>query len=273
MTTQILISRPQKRSLYHPFLILGHFFCVALIAISLSGCATLGDYITFGDENTADVQYPAEQLAIKGMSEYNIGKYFLALDYFEEILDKHPFSPQSTLAELKAADCNFFLEKYAEAFLQYEEFEERHPTNEAIPYVMYQKGMCNYVRIGRIDRDVSGAYNSIENFTQLLKAYPRSPYTAEVTARIRAANEFLVNHEFFVVQFYLRTEKFNQAEARLKYLIATHPNTSIIPQAKVLLQQIEEGEPPKSPFFSWAPNLSLPNWIPFMGKSAVEEKE
>ncbi len=242
---------------------IGKLLCVVLLTISLSGCATLKDWFSFSTEGKTDVQFPAERLAIKGMDDFNVGKYFTALDYFDEILRKHPFSPQALLAELKAADCNFYLEKYVEAFMLYKEFEERHPTNEAIPYVMYQKGMCNYKRIDRVDRDTSGALDAIENFTQLLKAYPQSPYTDEIRARIQAAKEFLVNHEYFVVQFYLRSEKYSQAEARLKYLIAAHPDTSMIPQAKELLQKIQEGEPPKSSSLSWLPELSLPSWTLF----------
>ena len=61
---------------------------------------------TFGKEK-AEVHLPAEQLIMKGMDEFNVGKYYLAIDYFNEILDRYPFSPQAPLAELKAADCNY----------------------------------------------------------------------------------------------------------------------------------------------------------------------
>ncbi len=253
--------------------LLTHLLCAALLAISLNGCAPLNDLFSFENDEETDLQYPAKQLAIKGMDEFNVGKYFRALEYFEEILNKYPFSPQATLAELKAADSNYYMEKYVEAYLLYEEFEERHPTNEAIPYVMYQKGMCNYKRIDRVDRDISGAIDALENFAQLLNAYPQSPYTEEVKARIRAAKEFLVNHEYFVVQFYLRTKKYSQAEARLKYLIAAHPDTSMIPQAKELLQKIQEGTPPKSSVVSWITDLSLPSWTLFTDEEETTAQE
>ncbi len=250
-----------------------HLLIATLLVFALSGCATLKNLFSFENQEDTDLQFPAEQLAIKGMDEFNVGKYYQAVEYFDEILNKYPFSPQATLAELKAADCNFYMEKYVEASILYKEFEERHPTNEAIPYVMYQKGMCNYKTIDRVDRDISGAMDAIENFNQLLKAYPNSPYTDEVRARIKAANEFLVNHEYFVVQFYLKTKKYSEAEARLKYLIAAHPDTSMTPQAKELLYQIQEGTPPKSSILSWVPDLSLPNWMLFTDASETEEKK
>ena len=118
-----------------------------LATVTLSGCAD-EEWNFFGiGKDKAETYLPAEQLVMKGMDEFNVGKYYLALDYFNEILERYPFSQQAPLAELKSADSNYYMERYFEALALYKEFEERHPTNEAIPYVMYQKGMCGYQRI------------------------------------------------------------------------------------------------------------------------------
>ena len=242
-----------------PYLLLLVIFSLLIFA---SGCATMKE--TFRIEEKAEVSLPAEQLIIKGMEEFNIGKYFLAIEYFNEILDRYPFSPQAPLAELKAADSNYYMERYEEALVLYREFEERHPTNEAIAYVMYQKGMCSYNRIDRIDRDTTGAIESIQAFEELLRAFPQSPYTNEARARIQAATEFLVNHEFSVVEFYLRTKKFSQAETRLNYILAMYPDSNVAPQAREILDLIEAGTPPKYGIGHWFKNLSLPDWMDFM---------
>lgn len=237
------------------------------------GCASLKETFDFTsiDEDGNEIKeerlnQPAKKLLNKGMDDYGVGKYFTAVEFFEEILNRYPFSPEAILAELKAADCSYHLERYLEALLLYEEFENRHPTNESIPYVMYQKAMCQYKRIDRIDRDPSGAKKSIAFFKQLLKAYPSSPYTTEAKARIAAATEFLANHEYFVVEYYVRTAKYDQAEVRLKYLLTMYPKTQIAVKAEALLERIEKGDPPKSRLTSWFPKLSLPDWT-FFGSS------
>ena len=230
-----------------------------VLLVWLPGCSSLKETFSFGKEK-AEVYLPAEQLIMKGMDEFNVGKYYLAIDYFNEILDRYPFSAQAPLAELKAADCNYYMERYAEALVLYKNFEESHPTNEAIPYVMYQIAMSNYNRIDTIDRDVSGAIAAIQGFEELLRAYPDSPYRDEARARIAAANEFLVNHEFYVVKFYLRTEKYVEAETRLKYLLAMYPDSNIAPRAQEILDLIQAGTPPGSGFTDWFKDLSLPNW-------------
>ncbi len=182
---------------------------------------------------------PAATLVKKGMEEYNRGKYYMAVEYFNKVLESHRFTPEALQAELKLADCNFYMEKYIAAYTYYEKFEEMHPTNEAVPYVMYQKAMCYYKRIDRVDRDTTGAIKAIEGFHQLLKAYPSSPYAEDARAKIDSSTEFLANHEYIVAEFYVRTGKDDEAIIRLKYLIAIYPNTKIAEQARKLLGEIE----------------------------------
>lgn len=235
----------------------GVFLACSLL---LGGCSSLSEYFDFTSDAELDLQVPSKALATKGMDDYNVGKYFTALEYFEEILDRYPFSPEATLAELKAADCNYHMGRYMEALVLYKEFEERHPTNEAIPYVMFQKGMTHYMRIDRIDRDTSGAVESIKAFNQLLRAYPNSPYSAEAKARVASASEFLANHEFFVVDFYVRTKEYEQAKKRLSYLLAMYPDATIAGDARQLLANLEAGNPPKRGIRYYLPNFSLPDW-------------
>ncbi len=248
-----------------------------VLLLSFSGCADLKktfDFTSIDEEGNevvpADLNLPARDLLVKGMDDYNVGKYYTAVEFFNDILNRFPFSPEATLAELKAADCSYYLERYVEALLLYEEFENRHPTNESIPYVMYQKAMCNYKQIDRVDRDSAGAIKSIELFNQLVKAYPSSPYTSEAKTRIKLATEFLANHEYFVVEYYVRTEKYDQAIVRLKYLLVMYPESSIAGKAQQLLTRIEAGDPPKSRLASWFPKLSLPSWT-LMGRGDKED--
>jgi outer membrane protein assembly factor BamD len=246
------------------------FTLISAILFSLGGCAQIKSLFNKEDGEEQDTRLSADTLAGKGMDEYSNAKYYKARKYFDQILDYYPFSPEAMLAQLKAADSNYYMENYQEALMLYHEFEERHPTNEAIPYVMYQISMCHYQQIDRIDRDTSGAENAIREFSKLLRAFPKSPYSNEARARIRAANEFLVNHEYFVVEFYLRTEKYEEAETRLKYLTSTYPNATITPKALQLLKRLEAGDPPGFNLSAWFKDNLLPDWNIFTSEKDQE---
>jgi outer membrane protein assembly factor BamD len=238
------------------------YLLLATTCLPLSGCGTVKDMfssLSFGAGKEEKFE-PADTLAAKGMGDYKVGNYSDALKSFQEIIDRYPFSPQALLAELKAADCQYYSGKYTEAKELYKTFEERHPTNEAVPYVMFQIGMCDLSRSDRIDRDPSGTRDAIKSFSQLLRVHPDSPYTKEAKARMQEAKEFIASHEYLVAVFYVRTEKYEQAKHRLKYLIAAQPEAAVIPNAKELLAKLEAGKPPKWGLDKWLPDWKMPDW-------------
>jgi outer membrane protein assembly factor BamD len=204
----------------------------------------------------------AQDLAIKGLDYYSRGKYEKAKKSFEMLLTQYPFSEYSLLAELKTADSSYYLENYEEALLQYKDFEEHHPTNEAIPYVMFQMAMCYYSQIDAIDRDTSTAANAIYAFSRMLRAFPNSPYTEEAQTRIKAARNFLANHEYYVATYYERTYAYEEAKARLEYLLRQYPDAIIVPKAEMLLYDLRNGNPPGRTMFGWIWH-SFPDWEDF----------
>lgn len=243
------------------------FVLLLLVPMALSGCSTFGGMFSnwsFGEEEDTK-SLPPEILITQGMDAYNVGDYSDALKNFKLVLDEHPFSAQAMLAELKAADAHYYSKQYAEAKVLYKAFEEHHPTNEAIPYVMFQLGMCDYNRSDRIDRDVSGPQEAIKSFTRLINAYPQSPYAKEAKTKINDSKEFLINHEYMVAVFYVRTERYSEAKHRLRSLLAMYPDASLAAQAKTLLELIEAGNPP-----AWG----MGRWLPeFMTKAPSDREE
>lgn len=251
---------PFKKSLSHNCSLV--IFLAFLIV--LPGCAAMDSLFSFvglgGGDSTPDTP---DALVMAGMDDFNHGKYSNALKTFNDIKERFPFSPHSLIAELKSADCSFYLGNFQEAIVSYEEFGNNHPTNEAIPYVLFQSARSHYKQIDTIDRDPGAAIDAIATFSRLLNAYPASQYTEESKARIHAARNFLANHEMYVAAYYLRTEEYNQSESRLKYLIETYPESSATPKAKELLAAIQSGNPPKRTWRDWIPDLSLPDWKTF----------
>jgi len=243
------------------------FLILLIVATTMTGCSTFNGMFSkfsIGEDDDPKSQ-PPETLIVQGMDAYNTGNYSEANKNFKIILDEHPFSAQAMLAELKSADAHYYNKQYAEAKILFKAFEERHPTNEAIPYVLFQIGMCDYSRSDRIDRDVSGPQEAIKSFTRLINAYPQSPYAKEAKTKIKDAKEFLVNHEYLVAVFYVRTARYDEAKHRLKYLLARYPDSNLAPQAKALLDHLEAGNQP-----TWGMNRWLPE---FMTKAPSDRKE
>lgn len=232
-------------------------FLSLLFCLILAGCSTfqgMFNKVTFGEEEEPIEQgMPPETRVREGMDAFDVGNYGSAIKSFTTLLQEHPFSPQAALAQLKLADAFYYDGKYDEAKTHYREFENRYPANEAIPYVLFQYGMCDYTRADRIDRDPAGMAQAIKSFTRLLNAYPDSAYGPEANNKVKEAREFLANHEYLVAVFYVRAEKHEAARQRLHYLLSTYPESSLVPKAKNLLAELDAGR---------APNWGLKKWLP-----------
>ena len=88
-----------------------------------------------------------EELMEEGTKHMDKGRYKSASDAFQNLKDRYPYSKYAVLAELKMADALFFTPEYDLAFDAYDEFERLHPRDKNIPYVIYQKGMCQFKQI------------------------------------------------------------------------------------------------------------------------------
>jgi len=186
-------------------------FCVAVI---FTGCAS----------RDADVDKPAHELAANGTEAFEEQDYKDAIIYFEKLRDWYPFSKYAKLAELKIADAYYHRGEYEEAIMAYEEFEELHPKNEAIPYVIYQIGLCHYEQLDSIDRDQTSAKKAIGTFNRLLKNYPDDPYSNKAQELYRLCLKSLADHDLYVGLFYYKSKHYKAALERFKAVVLLYPD-------------------------------------------------
>lgn len=169
----------------------------------------------------------AEQLADTGMVLYQDGDYREAIAAFEKLRDWYPFSKFASLAELKIADAHYHLDEYEEAIFAYQEFENLHPRNEAIPYVIYQIGRCYFEQVDTVDRDQTAARLALESFQRLVRQYPEDAYAQKAKEHIRDCYKSLAGHEFYVGLFYYKSKHYKTALSRFKAVLTNYPDVGI----------------------------------------------
>jgi len=192
-------------------------FLFFLMILLLCGCSLF--------ENSYDMEKTVDELVSEGSSAFISGDYKEAVEAYTDLKDWYPFSKYAILAELKIADAHYHLEAYDEAVMAYEEFEKMHPKNEAVPYVIYQMGLCWFNQIDTIDRDHTPAKNSLAQFNRLLDQYPESEYAQKVTENIKICRDNLSGHELYVANFYYKTKQYMAALKRYEYLVEHYPDS------------------------------------------------
>lgn len=204
------------------------FGCLVVLLVC-SGCAWF----------QTKEEKPSQELARDGMEAYRDGKYEKAIESFEKIKDWYPFSKYAMLAELKIADAYFQLKQYEDAVFAYEDFERLHPRNEAIPYVVYQIGLCHYNRMDTVDRDQTSTKKALDTFGRLIKQFPEDPYTIAAEDHIKKCLKTLSGHEFYVGYYYFKTKHYKAALQRFKAVLKYYPDVGVHYRA---LQYIVESE-------------------------------
>lgn len=170
---------------------------------------------------------PANILAEDGMKAYRNGRYQKAIDNFEQLRDWYPFSKYAILAELKIADAYYEIEEFEDAAVAYEEFENLHPRNEAIPYVIYQIGRCHFDRIDTIDRDQSQTQRALEAFQRLIARFPKDSYALKAREHERDCYKSLAGHDLYVGKFYFKSGHYKAALGRFMSVINDYPDVGV----------------------------------------------
>jgi len=184
----------------------------------ISGCSTVKGWFT-----KKSVDKPPEVMAQEGIKQLKKKDYQEAIETFEKVRDRYPYSEQALLAQLKVADANFYSKKYDEAFQAYKEFEKLHPTNKAVPYCIYREGLCCFRQRSTIDRDQTYTQRAISEFKRLKQKHPQSEYITKADQYLARCRRDLADHEFYVAEFYFRTKRYQAALDRYQDLAQDYP--------------------------------------------------
>ncbi len=193
------------------------FALVILVVASIAGCSWSNFNIKKYFVRKKPEKSP-EELMQEGLDKFYSHKYDDALNAFQKVKERYPFSKFATMAELRVADAHYYEEEYPEAVAAYEDFSRLHPQHPEIPRVLYQIGMCHYKQRLSIDRDQTETRAALEAFERVTKTYPKSEYAKKAQILIRKCRELLAQHELYVAKFYYRTHQFKAAMFRLETL-------------------------------------------------------
>jgi outer membrane protein assembly factor BamD len=188
------------------------FLLLSLFIFLLAGCKMWLPW----ESTTGMARANPESLYQQGLEEYSNGRYKRSIELFQRVKEEYPLSKLAIMAEMGIADSFFSGKQYPEAALAYNEFLNLHPTNENLPYVMYQIGMCYFKQLTTVDRDNSEAFKALGEFERLAKRFPESKFSPLAQQKIRECRKALGEKELYVGEFYFKQKKYHAALRRLE---------------------------------------------------------
>jgi outer membrane protein assembly factor BamD len=177
---------------------------IFVIASVFSSCSS--------DEKAADTPEAAFKIA----QDYEkADRYTVAIQRYNDVKNRFPYSSLATEAELAVADVHFKAEDYVDAQIAYQNFREFHPKHPKSDYVVFRIGLSYYQQLPEtIDRDLTLANDAIYNFSELIKKYPNSTFFAEASDYRRKAFIMLNEKELYIADFYFKEKIFDSALLR-----------------------------------------------------------
>jgi len=209
------------------------FAIVLVLMFFFTGCSFFQSFFPSKEQRNA------EELISDGMEEFEDGKYSDAIKSFETLKDWYPFSKYAILAELKIGDSYYHKKEYEEAIFAYEEFENLHPRNEAIPYVLYQIGRCYFEQMDTVDRDQSSTRKALETFNRLIRTFPKNEYARKAEAHRTQCLKILAGHDLYVGMYYYKSKRYKAALNRFKSVLSNYPDVGVHQFALMLIPECE----------------------------------
>ena len=190
---------------------------LCLLLLLCSGCGVIDYYFITPPEDTAQELAELGNEAMKGKD------YSKAIDCFQKLKDRYPFSPFTTAGELSLGDAYFLDEQYKAASETYKEFESLHPRHESIPYVLLQIGISSYDQFESIDLPQDTIAEALEYFRRVSAEYPGTEFSKKADTYLLKCRRYIAEHEVFVADFYWRAERYESAWMRYEYVQKNFP--------------------------------------------------
>ena len=202
---------------------------LGLVVVGMMGCAI--------KKAPSGEDYYQQSQANFAKHEYNA-----AIEGYQIVIDKYPFSPYAEDAEMKIGLAYYEMKDYAEAIGSLDDFQRMHPTSKNLELVSYYIAMSYYDQIGREDQDQTKTEQALKHFEILEQRFPEGSFAELARQNANVCREMLARHEMVVGNYYFKRANFRAAESRLAELMQKYPDTPIAPDALFELGQSLEKE-------------------------------
>ncbi len=131
------------------------------------------------------------------------------------------------LVRLALADATYYLGddlSLIEARSKYLDFVTLYADHPKAPYAQFQAGMCSVKQIYSASRDQGQTRVAIEDFREIDKRWPKSPYARAARQFVGKGQDELAEHEFIVGNFYWKKKAYQAATERFTGLLDTYPS-------------------------------------------------
>jgi outer membrane protein assembly factor BamD len=228
----ILAASDRRRRL------LARLTALALVAVPLAACSSLGLDTLFGPKEEILPDEPADKLYNEGLFLLNNKRDFKeAAKRFEEVDRQHPYSEWARKALIMSAYAYYEGSQYEEAINAGKRYVTLHPGSPDAAYAQYLVGSSFYDQIPDVTRDQGRTEKAIASLEEVMRKYPNSEYATSAKRKIDVARDQLAGKEMTVGRWYQEKKDFTAAINRFKVVVTQYQTTRHVEEALMRLTE------------------------------------
>lgn len=209
--------------------------CIALFAVSLGACSTLGSW--FGEKDNFKDE-PADKLYNEGVFLLNQrNDYKDAAKKFEEVDRQHPYSDWARKALLMTAYAYYEAGEYDDSINAAKRYVTLHPGSSDAAYAQYLIGASYFDQIPDVSRDQQRTERAIAALEEVVRKYPNSEYANSAKKKIEVGRDQLAAKEMAVGRYYMGRKDFTGAINRFKIVVTQYQTTRHVEEALLRLTE------------------------------------
>ena len=199
------------------------YFLLSIFVFINSSCTKLASDF---DSNSSieEITKTAEQ-AHKKKDYTRAAEIYLKIDEF------YPYTDSSRAALVKAIRFYHTGAQFNDLRATAKKYLELYPSDENSAFAKYMVAMSHFEQIIDVERDQGATRDSIKEFNELIRLYPKSKYSIKAEENILIATSQLAGQEVSVGKYYLNKNNPLSAIKRFNTVIHNYKNTPHYPEA------------------------------------------
>ncbi len=206
-------------------------FRIALTILSIS-------LLLFSCAKKKEEKENAEIAYTKAMKQLKDKNYTTAAEAFSKIDDDYPFSKWAIKAQTMAVYAYYKDEDHTKLVSTVDDFIRLNPANEAVPYMMYMKGLSFYNQIPEINRAQDNTHEASMTFRELIARFPADEHSIDARNKLSFVDEHLAGAKMSIGRYQMNNKNYVGAIHNFTEVTERYRGTNQVPEAFFRLTEV-----------------------------------
>ena len=158
------------------------------------------------------------------------GRYQDAADAFEVFVRQNPTDTLAAQAQYEKALAYMQIKEYPLAAVEFQILTQDYPISPLVEDALFREGECYYFQVGRVERDVTPAYEARLHWLDFAKRYPTSRFMPEIRGYMQEIADLLVRKRLRAVNVYEQLRRWEAVAISLDRILEEEPTSTLIDQ-------------------------------------------